>query len=169
LFKEFEMPKNMTKFVMKYFVMNKFGDQLKLKRSELGLKVKDICQITGIDQAIISKIEGSKRLPTSNQIDLLSNAYKIEAKALKKSYLAEKIVKMLEYDTDIAVDVMSAAEDRIEYLRSQHDKFSISKLSDRIQSKLTNVNDLKSKWESNRPLSGLQLQKLEEYFNVQYT
>lgn len=149
--------------------MNKFGDQLKLKRSELGLKVKDICRITGIDQAIISKVEGNRRLPTSNQIDLLSKAYKIEVRILKKSFLAEKIVKMLEYDTDIASDVMLAAEDRIEYLKSQKAKFSTSKLSDRIQSKLSTLNDLKLKWQHNKPLSGLQLQKLEEYFNVQYT
>jgi len=131
----------MTKFVMKYLVMNKFGDQLKSKRSKLGLRVKDICQITGIDQAIISKIEGNRRLPTSNQIDLLSKAYKIEVSILKKSFLAEKIVKLLEYDTDIALDVMLAAEDRIEYLKSQTAKFSIFKLSDRIQAKISKLNN----------------------------
>jgi len=159
----------MTIFVMNYIVMNKFGDQLKAQRTRLRLKVKDISYKTRIDQAIISKIEGNKRLPTTEQVSVLAKAYEIETRTLKKSYLAEKIIKILEYDAEIALDVMSAAEDRIEYLKSRTDNIDVSELSQTIQTKILELNQLQSQWQKHRPLSGLQLQKMVTYFNVNYT
>lgn len=159
----------MNFIVMNFIVMNALGDTLKVKRRYLGLKVKDISHKTRIDQAIISKIEGNKRLPTIDQISVLATAYDIDVETLKKSYLTEKIVKILEYDTEIASDVMSVAEDRIEYLRSQTKKHDISEFSPAIQAKISELNKLQLQWHKNRPLSGIQLHKMEEYFNVNYT
>lgn len=154
---------------MKNNVMYNFGYQLKEKRLELELKIKDISHNTQIDQAIISKIEGGKRMPTLNQLSLLAVAYQIDPETIRKSFLAEKIVQLLEYDADIASEVMSAAEDRIEYLRSNDTVVEPTEVSEELRTKLTDITSLHSKWSKHRPLSGIQLQKLEEYFNINYT
>ncbi len=154
---------------MNYIVMVNFGDQLKAKRLGLELKIKDISYKTQIDQAIISKIEGGKRMPTLDQLPLLALAYQLSPQAIRKSFLAEKIVQLLEYDTDIASDVISVAEDRIEYLRSNDHLFEPASLSDAIQAKISDITVLQSKWAKHRPLTGIQLQKLEEYFTISYT
>lgn len=159
----------MTNFVMKYFVMEKLCTYLKKRRSELGLKVKDIVMLTGIDQSIISKIESGARIPTVEQVDLVTMAYQIDSKVFRKYWLAEKIVNLVAYDTDVAVEAMNVVEDRIEYLRNQHKVFQSAPLNDALQKKLDQIEELHNLWSSHKPLQGTQLVKMREYFKIQYT
>lgn len=48
---------------------------------------------TDIDSPLLSKIERSERLPTSDQIKRLAEYYKISEEKLKIQHVAEKILK----------------------------------------------------------------------------
>ncbi len=159
----------MTKFVMNNNVMKTFSNLLKNQRKNLQLKVRDVVKASHIDQALISKYENGQRLPAEKHMAALAEAYAIDPLTLKKAWLAEKIVSLVSYDLDIAMDAMIAAEDRVEYLRSEHKTFAVVELGQSLQQKLDRIDSLHILWKSHKPLKGTQLDKMEQYFSLQYT
>ena len=90
---------------------------LQRTRLEQGLKTKDLAVVTGIDQALISKFENAKRIPTEDQTRLLANALKADVKEFENARLAEKVYELLKYTND-AHEILALAEERVEYLTS---------------------------------------------------
>lgn len=159
----------MTNFVMNFIVMNTLGTYLRKRRKELNLKIKDIVMLTGIDQALISKIENDSRLPTAVQEDELVNAYQVDQRAFRKLWLAEKIVHIVANDVDIAGEAWIVAEDRIEFLQNQKKTFQSPVLTEELKRKLNHIDKLHKTWVKHKPLQGTQLRKMREYFTIQYT
>jgi len=143
-------------------------DILKATRADKSLKLREVSALTGIDQAILSKIESGQRTPTSEQLSALSRAYGIELSVLRKYWLAEKIMLTVKNYPDIAAAALELAEPRVEYLSSSKVLERI-KISPAIQKRLDVVDDLQSQWQQHRPLTGIHLQKIKEYYNVKYT
>jgi Fic family protein len=140
---------------------------LKNQRAKLALKVHEISAITGIDQALLSKYESGKRIPSENHLIGLADGYKIPLKVLRRELIVEKIANLVMYEENIG-ELLSLAESRVEYLSSS-EVFDLPELSDSIKDKLKHLDSLREQWQKSKPLNRTQLQKLKEYFSVKYT
>ncbi len=148
--------------------MDKLKDILQGRREELSLKMREVSASTSIDQAVLSKIERGVRLPTDSQLTALSVVYDIDILLLQKYWLAEKIIKEVRAYPEVAIEAMVIAEPRIEYLASPQVLDRLV-LSDRILHKLDVVDKLHKQWKSLKPLEGIHLAKIKEYYSVKYT
>lgn len=148
--------------------MKTLVDILKAARTGQALKLREVAALTGIDQAILSKIESGRRMPTTEQLQALSQAYQVELAELRKYWLADKIVQAVRQYPEIAEEAMVLAEPRVEYLASSSALDRIV-LSPTIQAQLDEIDALKAKWQELRPLEGIHLQKIKDYYSVKYT
>ncbi|RMG80025.1 MAG: helix-turn-helix domain-containing protein [Bacteroidetes bacterium] len=140
---------------------------LKNARTNQALTMQKVAQMTGINQALISKFESGDRLPTEAQLFELSNVYNIDFQTLKALWLAEKIVRLVQYEP-VAIDALSLAESRVAYLRSTK-HFDVPDLTPEMTAQLATIDQLRRQWQSVKPLNPTQLRKMEEYFRIEYT
>lgn len=136
-------------------------------RKVRGLVVRELANKTGIDSALISKFESGKRLPSEENLIALAEGLQASYVHLRKVWLTEKIYRILEEEEN-AKEILTLAESRVEYLRSQK-ALVMDALSPSVLLKLQAIDELKAKWASQKPLEGIQLEKMKEYFNVAYT
>lgn len=129
--------------------------------------LSELASICKIDQGLLSKYVNGKRLPSEKDLMKLSDAMGMPFSELKKAYLAEKIVKLIEYEVHPG-EILALAESRVEYLNSKN-ALQVPELSAGLKKKLEAIDVLKDKWAILKPLAGTQLQKLEEFFRVKYT
>lgn len=143
------------------------GDRLKNARISKNIKMREVASFLDIDQALISKFESGDRFPTYNQLDLFSSILDIDISRLKTDWLAEKIVKVVQYESN-ALEALAVAKSRMEYLVSSK-SFELPEISDSLKTKLKYADELKTKWGKNKPLNETQLIKMREFFNVENT
>lgn len=144
-----------------------FGQYIKDVRVALGLKTKDLAAITKIDQALISKFENGGRMPTDKQLVSLSLGLELDYQALRKQYLTEKVYQLLK-DEEMAMEVMMAAEPRIEYLVS-HQVLDKVILDNSIVKSLKELDALRDQWSKVKGIQGIRKEKMQEYFSMKYT
>jgi len=137
-------------------------------RNDLSLKMREVSAQTGIDQALLSKIERGVRLPTIDQLHAISSVYKLDFTELKKYWLAEKVLQQVKAYPEVAAAAMIIAEPRVEYLASTQVLDTIT-LSPVVEEKLAHIDKLKEKWQALRPLDKGQLDKMHEYYAINYT
>jgi len=147
--------------------MNDFKTYLKENRLAQSLKLKDVAMLSNIDQALISKFESGKRMPTDDQLVMLSSVLKLDFKELRKIYLAEKVFILLQ-DEEMSLESLVIAEARIEYLTSQK-ATSIVNLDADIQLLVKELDQLRDKWLEVKDIEGIQADKMYEYFSLNYT
>lgn len=143
------------------------GKALKAVRKARKLTLVAVSGLTGIDQALLSKYENDKRTPSENHLKRMSEGLDVDIEELNKYLIVEKIVNLVRYETDFR-SVMMVAEARVEYLKSQ-DVFEVPDLTMQQKDDLWLIDDLKKEWLAKKPLEGIQLQKMREYFNIKYT
>jgi len=68
---------------------------IKTARIENKLRVREVASTLGIDQALVSKFESGKRLPTQVQVLQLAKILKINADELMAFWLKEKVINEL--------------------------------------------------------------------------
>ncbi len=140
---------------------------LKDARKTQGLRLREVAERTGIDQALISKFESGKRLPTTEQLQLLEGTYQLDSRELRTAWLAEKVLSLVQYE-EVASEVLALAESRIEYLRSPR-ALELPGVPAKLQRKLATIDELKNRWQSHQPLNGLQLERMQDFFRIGYT
>ena len=64
---------------------------LKNAREQKGIKTRELAQLLGIDQALISKYENGSRKPTREQIAKLAHALEIDYETYMIAWLKERI------------------------------------------------------------------------------
>ena len=64
---------------------------LKNAREKKGLKTREVAQLLGIDQALISKFENGFRIPTKKQIQTLAQILEIDIKPLLVAWYKVKL------------------------------------------------------------------------------
>lgn len=136
-------------------------------RRKQKLSFNEFSTLSGIDQALLSKYENGKRLPSKNHLEKLSIGMGVSLDEIRKEFLADKIADLLRYERD-PLEVLLAAEDRVEYFLSER-TFEITELSETVKEKLVIIDKLQAKWNSLKPLNVIQLRKMEEYFDTRYT
>ena len=141
---------------------------LKANRQQLDLKIKDIAVMTGIDQALLSKYENGGRLPTEGQLAAISTAYQLNISELQVIWLAEKVLKVVSPYQQVASEVLFVAESRVEYLRSPK-AFEVPEVPIKLREQLMKIDRLRSEWLNKKPLSSTQIDKIRQFFSIEYT
>lgn len=140
---------------------------LKSQRQSLRLKIKDIASWSGIDQALVSKFENGSRLPTEDQLSLLSKAYKLEYSQLRKFYFADKVYRLLSLEVN-PNEVIDLAKSRIEYLLKKEQN-RILTIDPEIRSQLLKLDEKRLFWKKIHTKNKIHETKIEEYFSLSYT
>lgn len=132
-----------------------------------GVTMIELSQNTGIDQGLISKYESGKRIPSDKHLLQFATGMNLSLHTIRKEAIADKIANLLQYE-EAPLDILRVAETRIAYLSSKK-SLQLQSLSDNIKEKLFEIDDLQKQWNSNKPLNQVQLKKMTEYFDVNYT
>lgn len=157
----------MTKFVMtKYVIM--LGFKLKELRLNKKLKVNEVAHLLKIDQSLVSKFESELRNPTEIQINQLAEIYNCKSSDLLSLWHSDKIIQGLKkYDhADIVLQLVS------EHIAGYQKLINNSKpqvMPKNILKVLLEVDDLKKRIDDLKPLTKIQLLKLNDYFFTDYT
>ena len=155
----------MTIFVNINFVM--FGELIRNIRKKKGLNLRELSALIGMDQTLISRVESGERLPKESQLQIIADALSISLNDLKKEWMAEKVLKIVQY-SPMAQEVLAVAESRIEYLSGKN-VFNASPLNDDLKALMKHADELHKRWNASQPLNQTQLHRLNEYFDVAYT
>jgi transcriptional regulator with XRE-family HTH domain len=137
-------------------------------RIEKNIKIKDLAAKLNIDSSLMSRILSNKRKPSIAQLKILSDFLEIDFNEIMKEYLADEVLGVLKDYPQIAREVLTVAEERIQYL-SGNDRFKTIALSKQLMSRLKILDELSKKWKNIKPLNEIQLRKMEEYFFTSYT
>jgi Fic family protein/predicted transcriptional regulator len=91
---------------------------LKNAREKKGLMTREVAQLLGIDQALVSKFETGARKPTRAQIVKLSEILDLNTEELLVEWLKEKILYEIG-DDELALKAIIAAEEQVKFKASQ--------------------------------------------------
>ncbi len=150
----------MTKFVKKNIVKT-MKTLLKNAREQKGLKTREVAQLLGIDQALISKFENGTRKPTKDQVSKLASLLEIDFETLMVMWLKERILYEIGYD-DLALKAMTLAEEHIRYNVS----FKRKSLSKNLQNLLDEIDSLKKQLDSFREFDSY---RIAQALELEYT
>ena len=137
------------------------------QRTKMGLTYRSLSQLSGIDAALLNKYEKGERIPSKSHMEELIRSLQLEEQEAKSKWLAERIYLILE-DEDYSVEALRVAEGQIKYRKNKLEEQS-NALSEDLKTILEHCDSLKKEWGDLKPLSLIQLQKMEEYFNLNYT
>ncbi|MBF4464060.1 Fic family protein [Flavobacterium sp. LC2016-12] len=134
---------------------------LKNAREHKGLKTREVAQLLGIDQALISKFESGSRKPTREQISKLSQLLEIDFETLMIAWLKEKILYEIG-DDEFALKALKVAEDEIKYNKA----ISNLKISTSLEKILKEIDILKDKLDTYRKFDSY---KIKQALELEYT
>ena len=134
---------------------------LKNAREKKNLKTREVAQLIGIDQALISKFESGSRKPTKNQIIKLASLLEIDLETLMVAWLKEKILYEIGSD-EFAIKAMNLVKEEVE------NTFGIAKrkLSKSLTTILAEIDALKTKLDAFRKLDSY---KIAQALELEYT
>ena len=125
---------------------------LKSAREEKGLKTREVAQLLGIDQALISKFENGSRKPTKDQVVKLASLLGIDFETLMVAWLKEKILYEIGQD-EFALKAMNMVREEIE-----NSYVAVKKsLSKNLMSILEEIDILKAKLDQFRQFDNYQI------------
>ena len=157
----------MTNFVkLKNVNMKKFATFLKENRKARNYTLLDVSIALRIDAAILSKIESGKRTATRKQVGLFVSFLNLDEKEAFSKWLSDKIIYNLKNE-DYALEAFKVAEEQIKYEALTYKKSQ--KVASELTDLLNKVDELQKKWASLKPLNKTQLEKMREYFMLNYT
>ena len=134
---------------------------LKNAREQKGLKTREVAQLLGIDQALISKFESGTRKPTREQVIKLASLLEIDLETIMVAWLKEKILYEIGHD-EFALKALLVAEQEIRYLSKPANK----KLSTTLQKILDEIDVLKTKLDSFRKFDSF---RIAQALELEYT
>lgn len=136
-------------------------EHIKKQRKTLGLKTKVLAQELGIDQALISKYENGKRLPTKEQVVKLAALLQLDVEEMLVLYTKELLLKYLPYD-DISVQALRLVQEEF----AEYQKASKPSYKKSIQNVLIQIDKLKAKIDKIRHLDSF---RIAQAFELEYT
>lgn len=134
---------------------------IKNAREIKGLKTRELAQLLGIDQALISKFESGNRKPTREQVIKLASFLEIDLETIMVIWLKEKILHEIGQD-EFALKALVIAEEEIRY----NNKATSNKLSIALNNLLEEVDALKARLDT---FSEYDSYKIAEALDLEYT
>jgi len=134
---------------------------LKNARERKKLKTREVAQIIGIDQALISKFESGSRKPTKDQIIKLASLLEIDLETIMIAWLKEKILYEIGND-DFALKAMNLVREETE------SSYGITKrqFSKNLTILLAEIDSLKDKLDTFRKLDSY---RIAQALELEYT
>ena len=136
-------------------------DLLKTAREKKNLKTREVAQLLGIDQALISKFESGTRKPTRDQISKLATLLEIDYETLLIAWLKEKILYEIGTD-EFALKALQVAEEQVKYTVN----FKRSELSNSLQTILNEIDTLKKILDQKRAYDSF---RIAQALELEYT
>jgi Fic family protein len=146
----------------------KLGHLFKEARARLNYTLKELSHLSSIDIALLNKYEKGDRQPSEKHLQLLIEHLRLDEDTVRSIWLGDRIYALFDEDTHLFDQAMHFAEARVNYKRinkKEQEKHIHSELS----ALLEECSRLQQIWSAKKPLNQLQLQKMEEYFNLNYT
>ncbi|MEY4012610.1 MAG: hypothetical protein RIT22_1734 [Bacteroidota bacterium] len=134
---------------------------IKNARELKGLKTRELAQLLGIDQALISKFESGTRKPTKEQISKIASALDMDYETLMVAWLKEKILYEIGHD-EFALKALQVAEEEIRYVA----KSTTNSLSKTLESILAQIDILKAKLDTFRQFDSY---RISQALELEYT
>lgn len=134
---------------------------LKNAREQKGLKTREVAQLLGIDQALISKFESGTRKPTKEQVIKLATLLDIDLETIMVAWLKEKILYEIGHN-EFALKALLVAEQEIRY----QSKPTKKKLPATLQKILDEIDVLKTKLDSFRLFDSF---RIAQALELEYT
>jgi Fic family protein/DNA-binding XRE family transcriptional regulator len=134
---------------------------LKNAREEKGIKTRELAQLLGIDQALISKFESGSRKPTKEQVAKLAQVLDLDYENLMVEWLKERILYEIGSD-ELALKAMILAEEQIKYNVS----FVRKSISKNLQNILDEIDALKIKLNQFRQFDSF---RITQALELEYT
>lgn len=134
---------------------------IKNARELKGLKTRELAQLLGIDQALISKFESGTRKPTKEQISKIASALDMDYETLMLAWLKEKILYEIGHD-EFALKALQVAEEEIRYVA----KSTTNSLSKTLESILAQIDILKAKLDTFRQFDSY---RISQALELEYT
>lgn len=114
---------------------------LKIAREQKGLKTREVAQLLGIDQALISKFETGNRKPTREQLVKLANLLEIDVEKIVILWLKDKILNEINNE-EWAMQALLLAQQELQVI-TKPKKFEPSTTLSRLLDEVTALkNDL---------------------------
>ena len=132
---------------------------LKTAREQKNIKTRELAQLLGIDQALISKFENGSRKPTRDQIVKLATVLEINYEKLMIAWLKEKIYAEIG-DDHFAYEAIHQVKEEMAYYAS----FKRAPLSTKLEQIIKEIDGLKNelhqfrKFDSFRVTQALELE-----------
>lgn len=134
---------------------------IKNAREQKGLKTRELAQLLGIDQALISKFESGSRKPTKEQVAKIASVLEIDYETLIVAWLKERILYEIGQD-EFALKALQVAEEEIRYVA----KNSSIKQSKKLESILVHIDVLKDKLDKLRHFDSY---RIAQALELEYT
>ncbi len=134
---------------------------IKNARELKGLKTRELAQLLGIDQALISKFESGTRKPTKEQVAKIASALDMDYETLMVAWLKEKILYEIGHD-EFALKALQVAEEEIRYIT----KSNPNTLSKTLESILAQIDILKAKLDTFRQFDSY---RISQALELEYT
>ncbi len=134
---------------------------IKNAREKKGLKTRELAQLLGIDQALISKFEAGTRKPTKEQVAKIASILELDYETLMVAWLKEKILYEIGQD-ELALKALLVAEEEIRYVA----KNTAEKVSKTLASILTQIDELKAKLDQYRQFDSY---RISQALELEYT
>jgi len=134
---------------------------IKNAREQKGLKTRELAQLLGIDQALISKFESGSRKPTKEQVAKIASVLEIDYETLIVAWLKERILYEIGQD-EFALKALQVAEEEIRYVA----KNSSIKQSKKLESILIQIDVLKDELDKLRHFDSY---RIAQALELEYT
>lgn len=135
---------------------------LKNARLNKNLKTRELAQLIGIDQSLISKFENGSRKPTKVQIKKLSNILDIDYETLIVEWIKEKILYEIRDDAELGLQALKIAEAEMIYNAA----FKRKPLSKKLQVLLLEIDSLKKELDTFRQFDSF---RIAQALELEYT
>ena len=141
-----------------FIAMNKL---LKTAREQKNIKTRELAQLIGIDQALISKFESGSRKPTKEQIKRLSEVLEIKYETLIVEWIKERILHEIK-DEEFGLKALQLAE--VEAMH--HADLKKETLSHELQNILSDIDSIKKELNN---IKSLDCFKITQSLELEYT
>jgi Fic family protein len=134
---------------------------LKEAREIKGFKTREVAQLLGIDQALISKFESGSRKPTKDQVIKLASLLEIELETIMVAWFKEKLLYEIGND-EYALKAMNIVREKVE---NSYD-ITKRKISTNLSTIINEIDVLKTKLDTFRKLDSF---KISQALELEYT
>ena len=143
------------------------AERLKSWRLKNEMTMQAMSSLTGIDQALISKYENGKRLPSEKHLLQLSTGMNIPLNSMRNDYLTDKIVQLIQFNPQ-KENILEKASQRIQKHPTFQTTADLTVTNKNVNQHLIKLIPRQKKWLKLLPLSNNQLEILQLNINLAF-